>query len=304
MQSFDDIFNSRQASENQPEKEFVPFDKEEWKQQKRREREKAYELIDSTALRARDSGELFRTCLEVQSRFDRYSVGNALLITAQKPDATRLADFDTWKDSGAHIKKGEVGIVLLEPGEEYTKEDGSVGVSFNTKKVFDVSQTTAAAKAKNEVKLDGRLLLKALIHGAPCKFSITDKLKSGTNAVYRPDDRTIYVRAGLDAPELFRSVCYELAHAHLDKGEYKRGDAAFTAYCAAFILCSRWDMAKDKFRFETLPESLSAADAGAVRAELGKIRSLANEISADMAKVLDSAQRTTKETPERGGEAR
>ena len=62
----------------------------------------------------------------MQARFDRYSVGNAVLITAQKADATQLSDFKGWKNNGVFIKKGESGIVLLEPGEEYTKEDGTV----------------------------------------------------------------------------------------------------------------------------------------------------------------------------------
>ena len=93
--------------------------------------------------------------------------GNAVLITAQKADATQLSDFKGWKNNGVFIKKGESGIVLLEPGEEYTKEDGTVGVSYNSKKVFDISQTTAKAKDRPAMKRDERLLLKAIIHNAP-----------------------------------------------------------------------------------------------------------------------------------------
>lgn len=70
----------------------------------------------------------------MQSRFDRYSVGNALLITAQMPQATQFKDFDAWKENGVSIKKQQKGITILEPGEEYTREDSSVGVSYNVKK--------------------------------------------------------------------------------------------------------------------------------------------------------------------------
>ena len=41
----------------------------------------------------------------------------------------------------------------------------------------------------------------------------------------------IFVRGGLEAPDLFRGLSQELAHAHLDKGDYKRSDNAFVAYC-------------------------------------------------------------------------
>lgn len=178
---------------------------------------------------------------------------------------------------------------MLEPGEEYTKEDGTVGVSYNSKKVFDISQTTAKAKDRPAMKRDERLLLKAIIHNAPCPIEISQKLPENINAVYRPDDKKIYVRPGLEAGDIFRGISQELAHAHLDSGAYKRSDHAFTAYCVSYVLCSRYNVPKDMFRFDRLPEGFSTMDARSVRNELSKIRDVANEISSDMAKVLDKS---------------
>ena len=53
------------------------------------------------------------------------------------------------------------------------------------------------------------------------------------------------------------------------------------------MLCSRYNVAKDMFRFERLPENISTMDARSMRNELSKIRDVANEISADMAKILE-----------------
>ena len=248
-------------------------------------------MIDETAQRMANDGSLFQSYLDVQARFDRYSVGNAVLITAQKADATQLSDFKGWKNNGVFIKKGESGIVLLEPGEEYTKEDGTVGVSYNSKKVFDISQTTAKVKDRPAMKRDERLLLKAIIHNAPCPIEISQKLPENINAVYRPDDKKIYVRSGLEAGDIFRGISQELAHAHLDDGAYKRSDHAFTAYCVSYVLCSRYNVPKDMFRFDRLPEGFSTMDARSVRNELSKIRDVANEISSDMAKVLDKSMK-------------
>ena len=153
MANYDDIFNAS-AQESTEDKSFVSFNKEEWAAQKKQERESAFAMIDETAQRMANDGGLFQSYLDVQARFDRYSVGNAVLITAQKADATQLSDFKGWKNNGVFIKKGESGIVLLEPGEEYTKEDGTVGVSYNSKKVFDISQTTAKAKDRPAMKRD------------------------------------------------------------------------------------------------------------------------------------------------------
>ena len=38
-------------------------------------------------------GDAFRSYLDVQGRFDRYSVTNAILVAAQKPDAVQQKDY-------------------------------------------------------------------------------------------------------------------------------------------------------------------------------------------------------------------
>lgn len=299
MANYDDIFNNQTKEENEGQS-FTSFDKEEWAAQKKQERKGAFDLIDETALHMANDGELFRSYLDVQARFDRYSVGNAILITAQKPEATQLADSKGWKDNGAYIKKGESGIVLLEPGEEYTKEDGSIGVSYNSKKVFDITQTNAKPRENAGIKRDERMLLKALIHNAPCQIEISQQMPEGINAAYRPQDKKIFVRAGLEAAEIFRGLSQELAHAHLDNGEYKRNEQAFTAYAVSYMLCSRYNVSKDTFRFEQLPVNISSMDARTMRNELDKIRDVANKISADMARVLEKNMKPK----ERSDEAR
>ena len=37
------------------------------------------------------------------------------------------------------FKKGSKGIEILEPGNEYQRRDGSIGINYNPKTVFDVS---------------------------------------------------------------------------------------------------------------------------------------------------------------------
>jgi len=59
--------------------------------------------------------ERFRLFLVTMSKFHDYSIGNQILIMIQKPDATRVAGFNTWKDLGRWVKKGEKGIAILAP---------------------------------------------------------------------------------------------------------------------------------------------------------------------------------------------
>lgn len=299
MSNYDDIFNSQPKQADT--KSFSSFNKDEWAATKKQEREQAYALIDETAEAMTTDGEVLRSYLDVQSRFDRYSVGNALLITAQMPEANRLAGFEDWKKNNVYIKKGETGIIILEPGEEFTREDGSIGVSYNSKKVFDISQTTSKQRPASVVSYDPRLLLQALIHNAPCEIKISDQLPNGLAAAYVPEEKVIRIRQGMDAPDIFRSLAQELALAHMDKGNYKRNECAFTAYCASYVLCQRYGISTENFRFDRVPESLRGMDAKAIRGELGRIRDVSNDISASMSRVLEPQQRSQKN---RDGSAR
>ena len=150
-----------------------PFDKEKWAKQKREERKVVYQMIDDAAVAAVSSGEKFQAFLNIQAQFDRYSASNALLIAHQCPDATQLADFAAWKNTGVHIKKGACAINLLEPGQEYTNQDGTVKTSYKVKKVFDVSQTTALQKHETLVSHDKKMLLNALVDHRPCEIEVS-----------------------------------------------------------------------------------------------------------------------------------
>ena len=81
-----------------------PFDKAEWAAQKQAQRKEAYELIDNTCAEMMISGDRFHQYLDVQGRFDRYSVANAILVSAQMPEATQLKDYNTWKQSRVYTQ--------------------------------------------------------------------------------------------------------------------------------------------------------------------------------------------------------
>ena len=52
-----------------------------------------------------------------------------------------------------YIKRQEFGrpIKIVESNGEYTRDDGSIGVSYNIKRVYDISQTTARTRAPQAV---------------------------------------------------------------------------------------------------------------------------------------------------------
>jgi len=298
MSSFDDLF--RQENEQPAPQNNRPFDKEAWKQQKQEQREMVYSLIDDTAQTVAQDGTAFQKYLDVQSRFDRYSVANALLILAQKPDATRIADFDTWKEQGVYIRKKESGFYILEPGEEYQRDDGSVGISYNPKKMFDISQT-GARKRETPTYPDDRTRIKALMDHIPVPIRISETLPEGANALYHPETREIQIRRGMSADNIFRSLSQELAHAEMDKGDgsYRRLDHVFHAYCVSYMLCKQYGVDTNGYSFDRAPQMLESMDVQEIRAELSIIREAASEISSRMNRMLAEQRQQKQQEIER-----
>ncbi len=289
MNSFDDIFESSAVRND---RNAQPFDKDAWAEKKQAERQAVYEMADAAAAEVCTDSEKFRAYLDTQIRFDRYSATNALLILAQMPEATQLKDFDGWKDAGASIKRQQKGFSILEPGDEYTREDGTIGTSYNVKKVFDISQTTARGKMQPTVSVDDRLLLKALIHRPPVPIQMVDDLPGNMGALYDHNQQVIFVRRGMDAPDIFRSVSMELAHAEIaaTRDDYTRDGAAFSAYCVSYMLCKKNGVDARGYDFSALPESLRESDPQTQRAALSEIRDTAAGISARMSRVLEQSK--------------
>ena len=93
--------------------------------------------------------DMLKAYLKTMGRFHHYSLGNAILIHLQRPDATRVAGFRAWQRLGRHVKRGEHGIAIMapvvyrrkaRPGDR-NKEDDETVATFKTAHVFDISQT-------------------------------------------------------------------------------------------------------------------------------------------------------------------
>lgn len=293
MSNLDDLFLQEASGHTSAKSSEQPFDKEAWAQKKQELRQWAYETIDAATIAISHSGNEFQRYLDVQSRFDRYSVSNALLILMQRPEATRIGDFDSWKEQGVFIRRKETGFYILEPGEEYRREDGSTGISYNLKKMFDIAQTTANPKREQPTYPDDRVRIKALMDRTPVPIVIGDAMPPEMHALYQPDTRNIVIRRGLDAGDIFRSLAQELAHAELDRGDgrYSRSDFTFHAYCASYMLCKQFSVDTSSFRFHRMQEKLKDIEPQQVRAELAVMKDTAHDMTLRMNRMLAQQQR-------------
>ena len=93
--------------------------------------------------------------LKTMARFHTYSWHNVCLIASQRPTATRVAGFHTWRTMGRFVRKGEKGIAILAPivrrrGADIATDDERTVVGFRAAYVFDIEQTDGESVACTE----------------------------------------------------------------------------------------------------------------------------------------------------------
>jgi len=290
MANFDDLLNNAPAEEQGSQQ----LSKEEYAAKKQAEREAVYELSDQTALEVSGDGEQFRQYLDVQSTFVRYSAVNALLILAQKPEAARLGSFDYWKSQNGFVKPGQTGISILEPGKEYEREDGSIGVSYNVKKVFDISQIdTRKLRTTPPPHYTKRQILGALISKYPMKIMGVDELPGDRGAMTNSDG-DILVRKGMEFSDTFRSVAYEMAGAELATDPELSPEQEFCAYSATYLLCKKYGVETKEFDFDKAGSVFEGMDTQEIKGALSQIRDAAENISGRMARQLEAQNKAAK----------
>ena len=263
-----------------------PFDKEQWAAQKQAQRKEAYELIDNTCSEMMISGDSFRQYLDVQGRFDRYSVNNAILVSAQMPEATQLKEKAAWKQSRVYVNKDAQKVVILEPSKEYTRGDGSKAVGYNAKEVYDISETSAKDRQEAQEKKPMRELVSALIDASPVPFVPVADLEMP--AYYDSEQQSIFIRTGLNEEQLFVSMAKEVSAAVFDfKHNESREASEFKSYCVAYMVSSRYGVDTRGFNFSRFPKELAETDTQAFKGELGSMRDVLGEIQSEMYKSLE-----------------
>ena len=277
-------FRPKKAGGNQPK-----LSKEEYAEKKKAEKERVYQMVDDTAMQIVNDPEKFRAFLDTQSRMDRYSAANALLIFNQLPEATQLKDFDDWGKDNVKIVKGAKSISILEP-VEYARQDGTTGVSYNVKKMFDVSQTNGRQTPAVSVNRDPKALITTMLDACPVEVEATNELPyPNMAAFYNNEKQTLYVKRNVgDSVAVAQCVAQELGHAQLsiNSDTYSRRDMGFQAVCIGYMLCKKYGVDTQNFAIDRIPESLKEKEPKEIRAELSKTRNAMSEINSRISEEL------------------
>jgi DNA primase len=263
--------------------------------------------------------EEWRRWLNLQARLHEYSFGNVLLILSQRPDATLVAGFQTWRALGRRVKRGERGIRILAPvtvrlerevapvelhGEE--RRTQRQVVTFRVVTVFDVAQTEGQplpvqprVRALGGYSPEGGLLaqqLAALVEREGLTVTRSPDLGlSGALGVYRPQERTIVLRAGLTDDQEAKTLTHELAH-HLlgHRGLGDRSAAEVAAESVAYVVCQHYGLDTSDYSFPYV-----ATWAGDNRkAILERVKEVGHAVQRTAQRIIDALDRASAGQPQ------
>ena len=240
------------------------------------------------------------------AKFHNYSFGNQILIMMQNPDATRVAGFNTWKDLGRSVRKGEKGIAILAPvmppratcpecgariskgsrycpqcGHEVGVEEAAAPVFFKAVSVFDIGQTEGEPLPEfdvpvltggaNEELFSGVTVL-AKSQGLDVDFESKPGLDPALKGFY--SGKTIWVRPEEDRAQQLKTLLHELGH-YFSEGVFRipRSDAETIAESAAYVVGAHYGFDTGVRSFPYV--ALWAQDEKVLKANLGNISKVA-----------------------------
>jgi N-terminal domain of anti-restriction factor ArdC/IrrE N-terminal-like domain len=197
--------------------------------------------------------------LAFQAAFSQYSFGNVMLIASQRPDATQVAGYATWRTLGRVVRRGESAIWILAPvhrsldgRREEPDRRGVVG--FRRVAVFDIAQTegddppTVVEPLEGD---DGAAVYPMLVDvAAELGFEVADAVLDGTtHGACDFARRQIVVEVANAPAQRVKTLLHEVAHAILHEAEENRPRAELEAESVAFIVGRGIGLATDAYSF-------------------------------------------------------
>ena len=187
----------------------------------------------------------YKEYLRVMSKFHNYSFNNTLLIAMQKPDASLVAGFQSWKNNfKRNVVKGEKGIKILAPSPfkikqemekidpatqkpvigadgKPVKEEKEITIpAFKVVSVFDVSQTEG--KELPDIAVDMltgdvecfKDVFAALEKTSPVPIGF-EKIEGNSHGYYHLEEKRIAIDEGMSELQTIKTAIHEIAHTKL-----------------------------------------------------------------------------------------
>lgn len=232
----DALFNQSSLNTNR-----MPLSKEEYAQKMKETRAELFEKVNVQIMKVVESGGNYLQYLKLQATLG-YTVTNTLLIMNQNPEATLLKDAARWKQDGHYINKGEKGIHILMPGGEYQKRDGTKGINYNPKFVFDISQVNIGKDTQYQPKeYSPELLVNGIVYQASIRPEVVAPTSDMPSSVYYDSNSNrLYVKQGLSKDELIHGLIREYSIIECQNNLGTVEQTSFKANSIAYMLCLKY----------------------------------------------------------------
>jgi antirestriction protein ArdC len=195
--------------------------------------------------------EALTAYLKTMALFSKYSLNNLFLIARQRPDARRVAGYQTWRKLGRYVRKGEKGIAIIAPlvrrkpeaeSVESTEEE-SVIRGFKVAHVFSEEQTDGQALPEiGSVTGDPGYYLSRLeefVRENGIELRYSDEIAPARGMA---EKGKITLLPEQTPAETFATLVHELAHSEMHFGDRRQETTKrireTEAESVAFVVCS------------------------------------------------------------------
>lgn len=252
------------------------------------------------------SSENYKNYLTTMSRFHNYSYGNILLILLQKPDATHVAGYYTWKNKfGRHVNKGEKAIYVLAPvtykvkKTEDSSEENSNGndeiriVAYKSVPVYDISQTSGKPLPSLKIEELSKsvdsysILQQAIISSAGIPIIFKD-IAGSAKGYYSRADKSICIKAGMSESQTIKTMIHELAHSilHSNRGK-SRSEMEVEAESVAYVVSQYYSVDTAEYSFSYIGSWSAGKGIKLLKNSLDLIQETADLIISKVNKYID-----------------
>ena len=281
--------------------------------------------------------EQYQDYLKTLSKFHNYSLNNTILIAMQKPDATHVAGFTSWKNQfERNVMGGQKGIKIIAPSPYKLKKEmekidpdtqrpvvGADGKpvtelvetkipAYKVVSVFDVSQTEGKELPTIGVEaLTGDVekyqdFFAALEKSSPVPIGFED-IQGNANGYYHLEEKRIAIDEGMSELQTLKTTIHEIAHARLHdidmntEQEQPRADKRtreVEAESVAYTVCQHYGLDTSDYSFGYVAGWSSGKELTELKASLETIRSTAAELIAEIDGHFAELQKDREQTVE------
>lgn len=241
--------------------------------------------------------------LKAMSMFHDYSLNNLILIHMQKPQATKVAGYTTWKNLKRQVKKGEKGISILKPtpykvkvkekdenGEETGEEKEESRMRFSTTAVYDISQTEGEdidiVKDLHEYMEDCDTFIDALEKVSNYPYDFVTGIGE---AAYFDNNGTIIINASLSDIEIIKHMITEnVKQIVISEQVDTMYSKDIITESVAFVVCDHYGIDTSAYSFGQIAKWSENKELKELKASLDYIRKIASEMIRKLDDVLEN----------------